>query len=48
MSLTPASDPVAAPLLGEHTRTILREKLGYDEPRIEDLRHKGVFGQQSG
>jgi formyl-CoA transferase len=37
-------DPVAAPLLGQHTREVLREKLGYDEARITALSDVGVFG----
>jgi formyl-CoA transferase len=44
MSLTPAVDPVAAPLLGEHTQIVLRETLRYDEQRIAALAEKGVFG----
>lgn len=44
MSLTPTVDPVAAPLLGEHTRDVLRLTLGYDEQRIAELAGKGVFG----
>jgi formyl-CoA transferase len=44
MSLTPAVDPVAAPLLGEHTRDVLRERLGYDEQRIAELADNGAFG----
>jgi crotonobetainyl-CoA:carnitine CoA-transferase CaiB-like acyl-CoA transferase len=44
MSLTPAVDPVAAPLLGEHTMDVLRETLGYDERRIAELADKGAFG----
>ena len=44
MSLTGAIDPVAAPLLGEHTEDILRDTLGYDERRISEFTQKGVFG----
>jgi len=34
MSLTPTIDPVAAPLLGEHTKEVLYRTLGYDDRRI--------------
>jgi len=44
MSLTPAVDPIAAPLLGEHSSDVLRQILGYDEQRIAGLADKGVFG----
>src|SRR5436309_7799038 len=44
MSFTAAVDPVAAPLLGEHTKNVLRDTLGYDEPRIAEFAQKGVFG----
>jgi crotonobetainyl-CoA:carnitine CoA-transferase CaiB-like acyl-CoA transferase len=45
MSLTPTIDPVAAPLLGQHTREVLRKTLGYDERRIADLAEAGAFGK---
>jgi crotonobetainyl-CoA:carnitine CoA-transferase CaiB-like acyl-CoA transferase len=45
LSLTPAVDPVAAPLLGQHTREVLRETLGYDDARIAALAEAGVFGK---
>jgi crotonobetainyl-CoA:carnitine CoA-transferase CaiB-like acyl-CoA transferase len=44
LELTPVIDPVAAPLLGQHTRQVLREKLGYDDARIAALTEVGVFG----
>ncbi len=44
MELTPAVAPVAAPLLGEHTRDVLRQTLGYDDSRISELAEAGVFG----
>jgi crotonobetainyl-CoA:carnitine CoA-transferase CaiB-like acyl-CoA transferase len=44
LGLTPVIDPVAAPLLGQHTREILREKLGYDDARFAALADAGVFG----
>ena len=34
LSLTPIIDPVAAPLLGQHTNDVLRQKLGYDDDQI--------------
>jgi crotonobetainyl-CoA:carnitine CoA-transferase CaiB-like acyl-CoA transferase len=45
MSLTPAIDPVAAPLLGEHTKDVLRRTLGYDDRRLVALAEAGVFGK---
>jgi crotonobetainyl-CoA:carnitine CoA-transferase CaiB-like acyl-CoA transferase len=43
--LTPVIEPVAAPLLGQHTREVLRDTLGYDEVRIAALAESGVFGK---
>src|SRR5690349_19566030 len=45
MSLTPVVDPVAAPLLGQHTKEVLRKTLGYDDRRIADLAQAGAFGK---
>jgi crotonobetainyl-CoA:carnitine CoA-transferase CaiB-like acyl-CoA transferase len=45
LGLTPVVDPVAAPLLGQHTREVLRQKLGYDDARIAALADAGVFGK---
>jgi crotonobetainyl-CoA:carnitine CoA-transferase CaiB-like acyl-CoA transferase len=45
MALTPSVDPVAAPLLGEHTKDVLRKTLGYDEHRIAALAEAGAFGK---
>jgi crotonobetainyl-CoA:carnitine CoA-transferase CaiB-like acyl-CoA transferase len=47
MSLTPAIDPVAAPLLGQHSKEILSKTLGYDERRIAALAEAGAFGKQA-
>jgi crotonobetainyl-CoA:carnitine CoA-transferase CaiB-like acyl-CoA transferase len=44
LGLTPAIDPVAAPLLGEHTKDVLRKTLGYDDARIAALSEAGAFG----
>jgi formyl-CoA transferase len=44
LGLTPVADPVAAPMLGEHTREVLRKTLGYDDSRIAALAEKGAFG----
>jgi crotonobetainyl-CoA:carnitine CoA-transferase CaiB-like acyl-CoA transferase len=44
LELTPVVDPVAAPLLGEHTRDVLCKTLGYDDSRIAALAEAGVFG----
>jgi crotonobetainyl-CoA:carnitine CoA-transferase CaiB-like acyl-CoA transferase len=44
LGLTPTIDPVAAPLLGQHTKDVLRNRLGYDDDRIGQLTKAGVFG----
>ena len=44
LALTPVADPVAAPLLGQHTTQVLREKLGYNDARIAALADAGTFG----
>jgi crotonobetainyl-CoA:carnitine CoA-transferase CaiB-like acyl-CoA transferase len=45
LGLTPVIDPVAAPLLGQHTKDVLRKTLGYDDARIAALAEAGVFGE---
>jgi formyl-CoA transferase len=45
LGLTPAIDPVAAPMLGQHTKDVLRKTLGYDNARIAALAEAGVFGK---
>jgi crotonobetainyl-CoA:carnitine CoA-transferase CaiB-like acyl-CoA transferase len=47
MSLTPIIDPVAAPLLGQHTNDVLRQKLGYDDDQIAKLAAAGAFGNHA-
>ena len=37
-----STDPVAAPMLGEHSEMILRDVLGYDADRIDALRASGA------
>jgi formyl-CoA transferase len=48
LGLTPVVDPIAAPLLGEHTKAVLRRTLGYDDGRITALAEAGVFGAVPG
>ena len=43
-----ATDPVAAPMLGEHTQQVLRKTLGYDDGRIAALAEAGIFGTRGG
>jgi formyl-CoA transferase len=43
LSSMPEIPAEPAPQLGEHTDTILRDLLGYDEAEIERLREKGVI-----
>ena len=45
MSLTPVIDPIAAPLLGEHTKDVLSKTLGYDDERLARLTEAGAFGK---
>jgi crotonobetainyl-CoA:carnitine CoA-transferase CaiB-like acyl-CoA transferase len=45
MELTPPANPAAAPLLGEHTREVLRGLLGYDDARLAALAQAGAFGK---
>jgi crotonobetainyl-CoA:carnitine CoA-transferase CaiB-like acyl-CoA transferase len=48
MTLTPAADPVAAPLLGQHTDEILAEISSFDLAAIQRLRDGGAFGPVTG
>jgi CoA:oxalate CoA-transferase len=43
LSKTPGSVRTPAPLLGEHTKTVLRETLGLDDTAIERLRKIGAI-----
>jgi crotonobetainyl-CoA:carnitine CoA-transferase CaiB-like acyl-CoA transferase len=43
MAATPVADPVAAPLLGQHTGEILRDLLQYDDARLRALCDAGVI-----
>jgi crotonobetainyl-CoA:carnitine CoA-transferase CaiB-like acyl-CoA transferase len=43
---TPVTDPVAPPLLGQHTDEVLRDVLGYDAAKIELLRSAGALGSR--
>ncbi len=45
MGVTPCVNPVAAPLLGEHTKEVLHKALGYDDRRIAALTEAGAFGK---
>ena len=44
LSLTPAIDPIAAPLLGEHNQEILSSLLGMSDAAIQSLSERGAFG----
>jgi crotonobetainyl-CoA:carnitine CoA-transferase CaiB-like acyl-CoA transferase len=39
---TPVTYEVAPPLLGQHTREVLQQVLGYDDARIDALHARGV------
>jgi crotonobetainyl-CoA:carnitine CoA-transferase CaiB-like acyl-CoA transferase len=43
-SRTPIADPVAAPAVGQHTKEVLRDLLGYDEARLAELARVGALG----
>ena len=43
LSSAPEIPTVPAPVLGQHTRSLLRGVLGYPESRLEALREKGVI-----
>jgi crotonobetainyl-CoA:carnitine CoA-transferase CaiB-like acyl-CoA transferase len=43
-SRTPIADPVAAPAVGQHTKEVLGDLLGYDEDRLAELARAGALG----
>ncbi len=44
LSLTPTIEPVAAPMLGQHTEEVLKGVLEYSDEQIAQLRAAGCFG----
>ena len=44
MSGTPLADPVAPPLLGQHTRAVMTGLLGMDAAQFDDFSARGAFG----
>jgi crotonobetainyl-CoA:carnitine CoA-transferase CaiB-like acyl-CoA transferase len=46
-SETPVVPPVAAPLLGQHTKDVLQRVLGYDAAGIEAAAGRGAFGARA-
>jgi crotonobetainyl-CoA:carnitine CoA-transferase CaiB-like acyl-CoA transferase len=47
LSETPVVDPRAAPMLGQHTREVLTEILGYNSEQLGALSSAGVFGMEA-
>jgi crotonobetainyl-CoA:carnitine CoA-transferase CaiB-like acyl-CoA transferase len=47
MSETPGAVRKPAPLLGEHTAQVLRERLGLDDAEIDRLRDAGAIGRRA-
>lgn len=43
LSVTPITEYRAPPLLGEHTKEVLGDKLGYDAGKIETLKQQGII-----
>ncbi len=43
LAATPVVDPIAAPLLGQHTFEALRDLLGYDDARLAALREAEII-----
>jgi crotonobetainyl-CoA:carnitine CoA-transferase CaiB-like acyl-CoA transferase len=48
LSGTPLADPVAAPMLGQHSEEVLRELLGYSPAEIDALARRGVIHRPPG
>ena len=44
LSATPSSPVAAPPLLGEHTASVLQQRLGIGARRLEDLAARGIVG----
>ena len=44
LSETPAVQPTAAPLMGEHNDYVLQELLGMDREEVQELEQRGVIG----
>ena len=44
LSETPAIQPTAAPLMGEHNDYVLQELLGMDREEVQELEQRGVIG----
>ena len=47
-SKTKICNPIGAPLLGEHTRSVLKEIAGYDDGQIDKMIANGVAIEQEG
>ena len=43
MSASPTAAPIAPPALGQHTREVLRDVLGYSAERIGELQQEGAI-----
>ncbi|MBV1867910.1 MAG: hypothetical protein KUG69_08400, partial [Marinosulfonomonas sp.] len=43
-SETPIIDPVAAPMIGQHTREVLEKNLGYNADQLSALEASGGLG----
>ena len=48
LSGTPLTYALPPPLLGEHTASVLRERLGLDDATLRDLAARGVIGLRAG